>query len=216
MKYTKSAILDSFDFIKRIIYIFELIIQLLYIGYLSYKIISNNGILAINIILLVLTVYYLVYYIATTREFYTHEQKVNKKTVKLCIKISKRIVNAIVIVISIYQLVLNSSANDNINMLMTLMMIFGYVLSIIGDIIVGLINNKIVIIINAVKYDLDELRNNHYKLAGIANFITNKFDIDIKSIPLDVDKTMLAKIKKVNYRQEQKTRRYKDFKKSKL
>lgn len=209
MKYTKSAILDTFDFIKRIIYVIDIIVQLGYIGYMTYRIISKTGFIVPNIILLILSFGYFIYHIATTREFYTIDEIESKKEVKIVIKISKRLVNAVVIGLSIYQLIVITDIS-NVKILTTLMMILGFVLSLIGDFIVKLINTKAMLIINSLKYDLNEIKAVHPVIAGKPiDFIDKKMGFDINNI----DPNMIKQMKDANYRQEMKARRQRDFNK---
>ena len=132
MKYTKSAFCDTADFIKTIIYILDVLIQIGYIGYLTYRICHGTGFLITNLILLVISSIYLIYYFATTREFYTVDEVETKKAVKLIFKVLKRIVNTIVIGLSIYQLAVKQDIS-NIDLLITFVMILGLILSILGD-----------------------------------------------------------------------------------
>lgn len=200
MKYTKNAFLDTFDFIKKIIYYFDLIVQIGYIGYLSYRLVHENGIIIMNIIMLVISGGYLIYHLVTTREFYTQDQTENKKIVKLIVKILKRIVNLVVIGLSIYQLTIDPNIS-NIDILLTLLLVLGFMFSILGDMIVKVINSKISLIWNSVKYDLNLLKEEHPVIASkTVDFIGSKMS-------LKVDINTLRKIKKVNHRQEMKARR---------
>lgn len=204
IKYTKSAFLDTFDFIKKIIYSFDLLVQVGYIGYLSYRIIQQIGFMVTNIILLVISGCYLIYHLLTTKEFYTYEQTENKKTVKLIVKILKRMVNLIVIGLSIYQLAINPNVS-NMDILLALLLILGFMFSILGDLIVKVINSKCTLIINSIKYDLNVLKEEHPILASKpVDFIGSK-------VNLKIDGKSLQKIKEVNHRQEMKERRKRDF-----
>lgn len=204
MKYTKNAFLDTFDFIKKIIYYFDLLVQVGYIGYLSYKIIQQSGFMVTNIILLAISVCYLLYHLITTKEFYTYEQTENKKTVKTIVKILKRLVNLVVIGLSVYQLSTNPNVS-NIDILLMLLLIVGFMFSILGDIIIKLINSKCILIINSIKYDLTILKEEHPVLAS------KPIDLLGSKIGLKVDNNSIKKIKEVNYRQEMKERRKRDF-----
>lgn len=209
MKYTKSAIIDTIDFIKRIIYVVDLIVQLCYIGYMIYRIISKTGFIITNIILLALSFGYFIYHIATTREFYTLDEIESRNNVKIVVKISKRVVNSAVTCLSIYQLIVITDIS-NMKILTTLMMILGFILSLIGDFIIKLINSKAMLIINSIKYDLNEIKDAHPVVAGKPiDFIDKKMGFDINNI----DPNMIKQMKDANYRQEMKARRQRDFNK---
>ena len=214
MKYTKSAFLDTFDFIKTIIYIIDLIVQISYIGYLSYRIIDGVGFVVTNVILLVISAGYLLYHLLTTKEFYTVEEIENKKTAKTIVKIVKRIVNLVIIGLSIYQMAISTDVN-NMTLFTTMMLILGFIISICGDIIVKIVNDKAKLIFNAFKYDLYKLREDNYEVVCAINALTKKINLDIKEIPLDVDNKMVTRIKNANHRQELKARRKRVFAKTK-
>ena len=204
MKYTKSAFLDTVDFIKKIVYSSDLIIQISYICYIVYRLVQQIGILVTNIILLCVSFVYLIYHLVTTREFYTPEQNENKKSVKLIVKIIKRLVNIVVIGISIYQLTIRTEIS-NLDILLTLMLVLGFMVAVLGDIIVKIINSKISLILNALKYDLSIMREEHPLVASKPiNLIDEK-------IGLSVDSNMIKEIKDANHRQEMKNRRKKAF-----
>lgn len=212
VKYTKSAILDVFDFIKRLIYFGEISIQVIYIGYLSFRLITNSGILLANIMLLILSLGYLIYFIATTREFYTLEQSESKKEIKLVVKISKRIVSLCVLGISIYNLIINPDATS-IEIVLTVLLIFGFAGSIIGDSLVSMINSKIQLIGSSFKYDVSRFSEEH----GIAAAgIKKAFKIDLDEVAGEVSEKTVNKIKIVNYKQEQKARRKADFRRKSI
>ncbi len=212
MKYTKSAFLDTFDFIKTIIYIIDLIVQISYIGYLSYRIIDGVGFVVTNVILLIVSAGYLLYHLLTTKEFYTVEEVESKKTAKLIVKIVKRIVNLVILGLSIYQLAVSTDIN-NMTLLTTMMLILGFITSIFGDVIVKIVNDKAKLIFNAFKYDLYKLREDNYDVVCAINFFIK--NLDIKKIPLEVDNQMVTKIKNANHRQELKARRKRVFVKTK-
>ena len=80
--YTSSAINNTFDLIKRLIYIIQIIIQVSYLGFLGYRIISDNTNLITNIILAAITLIYLIIFIMTSNEFYTKEDLIKRKVLK--------------------------------------------------------------------------------------------------------------------------------------
>ena len=213
MKHTYNAFLDTLDFIKRMIYLFDLLFQILYLGYLAYRIIFSSGFYYFNIALAAVSFGYFIYHLASTKEFYTLEQSENRRKTKLVFTAIKRVINLLVIGLSVYEVITSTNSN-NIDLLITFVMVLGYMFLIFGDIIVNIINAKIKLILNAARYDLDKFREEHLVATGMINSITKKMNIDIKTLDLKVDEKMLAKIKRVNYKQEIKARRKKDYKKS--
>ena len=164
--------------------------------------------------MLVISAGYLLYHLLTTKEFYTVEEVESKKTAKIIVKIAKRIVNLVIIGLSIYQIAISTDVN-NMTLFTTMMLILGFIISIFGDIIVKIINDKAMLIFSAIKYDLNQFREEHFIVTGAINALTKRINLDIKEIPLEVDNKMVTRIKNANHRQELKARRKRVFAKTK-
>lgn len=210
-KYTKSAVNDTFDLIKRLIFVFQIIIQVIYLGYITYRMYSNTGNQIFNIILLVLSSLYLIYYIFSSNEFYTNKQIVIRKRVKLIFKATKYMINLSVIILTIlsFRDINVNLGNDNIPLVMLILMIFGLFLSIVFDIIILLIDNQIYIIESALKYDMEIFRTNRSMSTKLLKSIV-KIDLE-EMFPKVEDSKVREKIKEINYKQEQKSHRKIDF-----
>ena len=208
--YTKSAVNDTFDLIKRLIYIFQMIVQLVYIGYIIVRLVNNYGHLIANIILLVITLFYLVYLIISTKEFYTKEQKFQKDIVRWIFKSTKYIVNITIITLAVISL-LNGTKDDNATMLVTVLMIVGIIASFVFDVMLILIEKQKKLIKHSLLYDIELFKKQHF----IASFAIKKvgFDLD-KEFPEFDDEKAIKRVKKVHYRQQQKKIRKRDFHRS--
>ena len=99
LKYTRSVIGDTIDAVKRIARAIELVVQFVYIAYLIIAIALGNGILFANIFLLALSVAYLIYDVASAREWYTKLQEKIRDNVKQIVKITKRVIHIVIITI---------------------------------------------------------------------------------------------------------------------
>lgn len=169
IKYTTSATLDTFDFIKRTMFGLDVINQLFYIGYVVYRIILAQGYLVFNIILLTITLGDFIFHLSTMREFYTKEQKETRKIVRLITKWSKRAIRIVLITLSIISLAQNGPNVTFIDLLMTLLMIFGFLFSIISEVIVKVINSRTSLIKNAFYYDIEEFKKGNSLVVKIIN-----------------------------------------------
>ncbi len=207
VKYTYSTILYTLEFIKKMINIFDVVIQLCYIMYVIYRIVNQLGISYMNNALLVLTSGYLIYYLLMFREFYTKKQLKQKTAVKNGVKILKYIIYLYLIIVGVVQ-IYQTSATDNMTMLMIVLMIIGYVFSIMFDIIRILINNHIKLIESSILYDIKEFKNNHKNLTALAN----KINIDLDKVPVVDNEKMLNRIIDINNKRENKRRRKEHFK----
>ena len=79
---TLSVISDTLDTVKKIARATDVVAQIFYIAYLVFAIVMSIGILIANIVLLIVSVTYFVYYMATMREWYTKDEKLNRAKIK--------------------------------------------------------------------------------------------------------------------------------------
>ncbi len=152
LKYTRSVIGDTIDAVKRIARTIELIVQFVYIAYLIIAIALGNGILFANIALLTLSVAYLVYDIASAREWYTKLQEKIRDNVKQVVKITKKVIHIVIITIAIIELC--TEPFDPVSLIMTFIMIIGFVVSLLFEIIIGVVEDRKELLVNAVALDL--------------------------------------------------------------
>lgn len=208
LKYTKSAVSDTLDFIKRLIYVFQIVIQLVYIGYFVYRLVDNLGNKIGNIILLLISAGCLLFQIVTTKEFYTKKQILQKKTVKQTFKVTKYLVNIGIIALAVISLVNGNADNENAAMLITFLMMLGVLFSILFDVILVLIDKQMALIHSALLYDIEIFKEDREIPTALIKII----GLDLKKLfPKFDDKKAIEKVIKVNYKQEQKKVRKGDF-----
>lgn len=212
-KYTFSAINDTFDFIKKTLHFADVAIQLFYIMYVVYRILNNWGILYVNITLLVLTCGYLIYHLFLSREFYTKKQLKQKATVRNVVKGVKYIIRMYIIVKGVMQ-IYQSSTTDNIAMLMIVLLIIGFILSIIFDFIKTLMKSHINLIKFSILYDVEKFKERHGEKFTTLPLspIVKKLNIDIDRVPVVNSEKMRKRIEDANHKQENKKRRKEHFK----
>lgn len=210
-KYTKSAVSDTFDLIKRVMHFLQIAVQLIYIAYVAYRIYSNTGHIIINIILLAASVAYILYQAISTREFYTKKQVLHRKTVRRIFKTVKYAANICIIVMAAVLLVRGEAANENATMLMTVFMICGVLASAVFDVLLIMIDRQTELIKSALSYDAEVLKADHEFIAAVLK----RFGADIEKMfpPLDDQKTV-RRIKDVHHKQKQKGMRKRDFRRT--
>lgn len=152
LKYTRGVIGDTIDAIKRLARAIEIIVQIVYIAYLIISIVIGTGVLFANIALLTVSALYFIYDLASTREFYTKTQEKQRERVKLTVKITKRITHIIVITIAIIELA--TSPFNAVPLIMTFIMIVGFILSLVVDIAISAVEERKELIVTAVALDL--------------------------------------------------------------
>lgn len=208
IKYTKSATLDTLDFVKKTVSVLDIINQSFYIAYVTYRLILQMGYLAINIILLILTVSDLVFQLSTLREFYTKEQRETRKIVRVSIKWVKRTIRIILITLSIVNLVQNAATVTLIDLLMTLLMIFGFIFSIVSDVVLKIINNRMAVIRNAFYYDIEEFKKGDSLIVKIIN---KQLKEVLSLVPEVESEELRAKLEEIYKSQNEKTIRKHNF-----
>ena len=191
---TANVLVDTFDFIKKITYLFELGIQLVYISYLVFKLILRTGWLVGNIVLLSLSVIYLIYHtIATHRTFETKEEKKaakkKHKIIKRIFRILKRLTNFAIVVYATYQLSISKS-NSIVDILFLIFMIVGFIASIVCDLIIYIIDARIQLIKDAIAVDVVDFKENH-------KYLGKAFDHWETTRDLQVDEQQRSRVEKM-------------------
>ena len=170
------------------------------------------GYLFINIPLLVLSTFYLLYVIFNRKEFYTKEHKFRDKSIKLSVKVIKYALNITVVTLSLITIVNNKDNRNDINIIMTILLMLSIVLMIIFDILILIIDNQFALIESAFLYDVTNFKKNSKFLKGVLKYIGK---IDVHEIfPDDFDdEKKIDKLKEINDKQTAKQTRKKEFKK---
>ena len=153
LKYTRGVVGDTLDAIKRLSRGIDITVQIVYIAYLILSIVFDFGALHANIVLLTVASLYFIYDLSSTREFYTKLQEKMRETAKFTVKVTKKVVQVVIIVIAIIEL---STAEEfeSITLLMTFLMIVGFVISLIFSIMISMFEERKELIVNAVALDL--------------------------------------------------------------
>lgn len=208
LKYSFAMISDTYDFIKKFIIVFDLIIQVVYIAYVISRIVSSTGFLILNIILITISCLYFLYNLFSYSEFYTSEEKTRKKNIKLIIRFSKRLVFLVIICMAIYQIIINPQIG-NMTLLVTAIMIINFVFAILLDVIIILLDKKTNLIKNAFYLDVANYKKEHsFKSKLLNKFVLSNLDLDINtSFPPVEDAKTLDKIRKTHLRQNNKKQR---------
>lgn len=206
-KYTSNVINNSLDIIKKMIYIFQVLIQVTYISFLVYKTIFDNNNQLVNIVLLILSFVYLIIFIMTSNEFYTNKDKYKRKVLKYIFKITKYVINLYLIIITIKSLI-NNQGSEPLNTIFLLLMIIGLLVNIVFDIILEIINKQVTIINNAIKYDVDKFTEDRSVITALLNQFLK---IDLKSFPKITNTSEIDELEYIKASQEKKQERKKDF-----
>ncbi len=202
--YIYSVLKDTFDKIKKISFIVQIIIQIGYITFILYRLIFSYGNLIANIILFVVSSLYFVYHVATRQEFYTKTELEQKKKVRITMKITKYIVNTTLIVIATQELINGTTQNHDIALIMLLMMILGMIVSITFELLLHFIENQTRLFKAAGIMDASKVHN----IPIVGNKMAQVFNINVD----EMDEKDQRDVEKIDKRQKDKKQREKEFK----
>jgi len=211
INYTQSAIENTFDLVKRIIFIMQIVIQTVYIGFVTFRVINHMGNFYANIVLLAISAVYLFFYIITAKEFYTKKQVKFKRVFKWVVKTAKYLINICVIMLAVIPLVSGTMPYENAMMLTTMIMIVSLLLSIIFDLVILMIDRQKELIKAAVLYDMERFAIKYEGAVVALNLV--KIDL-AKLFPKCEDAKLIGRVKKINHLQKNKQMRKRDFKRA--
>lgn len=151
--YTKAAFHKIFNDFKRFFYFFQIGTYIVYLLYLVYALISQRGIVYVNVILLVLTAAYLTFFIC-----YRQSEKQNKRlkqTVRKIFKWSKWGIKLFTIGVALYGIYYTAKDVTVISVVLSAFMIIGFVLDILCEGIIYFVKSKANFIYEAIQADVE-------------------------------------------------------------
>ena len=154
--YTKSVFLKTLDDLKKLAFLFSLCLQIFQIGYLLYALIIGSGVLAVNIVLLVISIGYLVLI------FYFYRNKIKNSTKQLLKNIyrwSKRVIKLFTLGVSIYGLYATASDVITLKSLISIMllvfMLITWILDVLLSLVILVIERRKNMFFDAMKMDFE-------------------------------------------------------------
>lgn len=157
LEYTKTAIDKTICDVKIGKFVSDLLIQLLYVGYLIYTLATERGILGINITLLCLTTIYLIFMSA----FKNPLSKVSgNKAIKIftyIYKYTKYVLKIIIITIALLDLTVSSATATPTSILLTAFIIVGFVIQIVVEVASAVIIDRFYLMKEAVLADVENI-----------------------------------------------------------
>lgn len=154
--YTKSVFLKTLDDLKKLAFLFSLCLQIFQIGYLLYALIIGSGNLAVNIVLLVISIAYLVLI------FYFYRNKIKNSTKQLLKNIyrwSKRVIKLFTLGVSIYGLYATASDVITLKSLISIMllvfMLITWILDVLLSLVILVIERRKNMFFDAMKMDFE-------------------------------------------------------------
>ena len=154
LDYTFAALGKTIDDFKRLQFGFNVSVQAAYIFYLIYAVVFGAGILALNIVLLALSVTYFVFFLITQSR-----EKKNKKlgrAVKTVYKSAKHVIKIFTLASAIMSICIDKDEVTPFAIMFVALMVVGFILQVIIDVSVAIVSAKIDFFKEALIADYEE------------------------------------------------------------
>jgi hypothetical protein len=166
---------------KKLLYVIEIVSNVFTIAFLLYSIIAGNGYLWANIPLLVLTGGFFLFFLIVTRgKYYYNDNPRLTKKVRKIIKYGKRTIKTATLGISVYSFFLLGSKATVWNAILTALMVIGWVLQVVFDIVVHVIESYIELVKAAVETDIQNLLK---PVNSVGNFFKKMTGQEVEPTP---------------------------------
>lgn len=212
--YTQVAWKQVVADFQKVLYIIGVASQAVYIGYLLYSLIAGTGVLWVNIALFALSVAYFVFFLVTTKGGKAPDGAKNKLVKKLGAKIYKAcklLLRIYPIALTIYGLYQTAEHVSFLAILLVCMMIIGWILQIVFEVIGAILSNRFALMLDAVKADVEEIKR---PVTGVTNFFKKITGKEVET-PKEPNKNQLKLREKVELfrveRQEKKAQHQAEF-----
>ena len=153
LDYTRGVIGDTIDSLKKLARSIDLMAQSIYITYLTISTFTGRGFLVTNILLLLISIAYLIYFLASEKTWYTKEERVKRKKIKNLVWYAKKLVHLAVIVLAIVDLYLSESI-DAFSILSLIFMVLGFLIPSLLKVIINIFEKRKDLFMAALKKDL--------------------------------------------------------------
>lgn len=141
-EYTKHVFNQTVEDIKSITNAVQLITGLIYIAYLIYAITVGIGIVAVNVVLLVISAIYFAFTLAMNSKQLNKSDRQLKENAKRVYKVSKYIIQIPTLVVAVITLSMLESDHITFSLLFTVLMILGYVMSVLLSVLTVVVENR--------------------------------------------------------------------------
>ncbi len=191
--YTRAALKKIDGHLRLAKWVFDYGVHIVTIVYLIFAMIVGNGRLLINAVLLGLTVTTLIYTVVYSQKDLSKKarKKVEKelKEVKRKLRVGSLIVKGVSFACVLYGMYTSATTVTPINIILTTLLLIGWILSVIGELAVWLFEKESAYLFTGFKYDITfgEERD------AIANFIAKSKNNDKDKIILELEELVREK-----------------------
>ena len=155
--YTRGVLNKTIEDIKNLLFAINISSMLIYIVYLVYAIITNSKTLLTNIPLLAVVSLYFIFYIVKHDDIDKDSQNVKKKIKKIYVWI-KIVIKAVSLAITILGFYHASTTPNFFSIALTAIMLIGWLLSILFEIVSIIIQKRANLFIEAFEMDIDKIK----------------------------------------------------------
>ena len=157
LDYTKMAIRQTVADLKRTDYIRNVATQIIYIVYLLYNLIAGAGYLALNIVLLIISAAYFVFFLLVTSFGKSPEGKALKKRGTAVYVWCKRLIKLFTLGLTVYGICTAVGHVSALSVILAALMIVGWCLQIIFEVLIRILTNRVNFILEGLEADLDQM-----------------------------------------------------------
>lgn len=155
--YTKMMVDQTITDVKRVFHGYKIASQIIYIAYLVYALIARTGIWYANLALLVLSIGYFAFFMSTTDYGKTPDGKQLTKNVRTGYVWSKRFIRLFTLGVALYDILTTTDSTNSISILLTAMMLIGWAIEVLFDLLIRIITSRIALIKEAIDADVETL-----------------------------------------------------------
>ena len=170
LDYTITAAKKIYDDFKKFGHICSIVTQLLYIAYLTYSLFAQSGRWWIKATLLTVSVAYFIFYLVVH-----HSKKYTlEKTGKKFFKRSKLALKLFELGVAFYSIAVTTNDATTTSVILLAMMLVGWLLQVVFDVIISVLENRATLFFEAVKADWEEMKRPLDNVSGFMKKLTGK------------------------------------------
>ncbi|MDD6996108.1 MAG: hypothetical protein SPH68_01940 [Candidatus Borkfalkiaceae bacterium] len=207
--YTKVAANQIISDFKKIAYILGVATQIFYIAYLIYAVAARTGVLWVNVILLIFSVAYFAFEIVMRRRKAKDRNRIKADksinlTVKKIYKYGKLVLRFYPLVLAVYGMYTATQSPSFLSVLLLCFTVIGWAMQIIFDLLIAVAKNRLSLLLDGVKADVNEITK---PIVSTMNFFKKITGKEVKE-PEEPTKNQLKLREKVEeYRAEREEKK---------
>ena len=172
--YTKAALQKIVNDFKKVTYLLNVTTQILYIAYLVYALCVGAGVFWANVVLAALSVAYFIFFmIMTSGRIYEPKTKL-QKLAALIFKRCKQIIKLFTLGVMLYGLYSTTQRVTPVSVVLSALMIVGFVLQIIFEIIFYIVKTRTQLLLDGLKADAEFITKPATKVSNFFKKLSGK------------------------------------------